>query len=118
MDRTLLLKLLTLVALLGCSSASDNLVNVSRLEMFVDDLPDMPRIHGYHFVNGVAKSKSLKIGMFKKKWVCVLFFFFLSLQLLNLNFFTFCRYCTCQVLRSMVLMIASLTPSLSSQVVF
>ncbi|TKY50951.1 Multicopper oxidase LPR2 [Spatholobus suberectus] len=71
MDRTLLLKLLTLVALLGaltCSSASDHLVDVSKLEMFVDELPDMPRILGYHVLDGVPKSESLKIGMFKKKW--------------------------------------------------
>lgn len=68
MDRTLLLKLLTLVAFLGCSSALDHLVNLSKLEMFVDELPDMPRIHGYHVSNGVPKPKSIKIGMFKKKW--------------------------------------------------
>jgi len=74
MDRTLLLKLLTLVAFLGCSSALDHLVNLSKLEMFVDELPDMPRIHGYHVSNGVPKPKSIKIGMFKKKWVCLRFF--------------------------------------------
>ncbi|KHN06754.1 Spore coat protein A [Glycine soja] len=66
--RTLLLKLLTLVSLLGCSSASDHLVNVSKLEMFVDELPHMPRILGYHLSDGVPRSKSFKIGMFKKKW--------------------------------------------------
>ncbi|RDX83783.1 Multicopper oxidase LPR1, partial [Mucuna pruriens] len=71
MDRTLLLKLFTLVALLAastCSSVSDNLVDASKLEMFVDELPDMPRILGYHVSDGVPKSKAFKIGMFKKKW--------------------------------------------------
>ncbi|KAK7390934.1 hypothetical protein VNO78_19149 [Psophocarpus tetragonolobus] len=68
MDTTLLLKLVTLIALVRCSSASDHLVNVSKLEMFVDELPDMPRIRGYHVFYGVPKSKSFKMGMFKKKW--------------------------------------------------
>ena len=36
--------------------------------MFVDELPDMPRIHGYEILNGVPKPKSLTIGMFTKKW--------------------------------------------------
>ncbi|XP_061368899.1 multicopper oxidase LPR2-like [Gastrolobium bilobum] len=70
--KLLLLKLLTLLALLGAvtsSSFSDNyLVDASKLEMFVDELPDMPRILGYQVLNGVPKSKSLNIGMFKKKW--------------------------------------------------
>ena len=79
--RTLLLKLLiTLVALSGCSSsASDHLVNVSKLEKFVDELPHMPKILGYHLSDGVPKSKSLKIGMFKKKWVCTFFLSFFQL---------------------------------------
>ena len=76
MDTTLLHKVFTLLALLGaltCSSASDNLLDASKLKMFVDELPDMPRILGYKLVDGVPKSKSLKIGMFKKKWVCYVF---------------------------------------------
>ncbi|XP_015942044.1 multicopper oxidase LPR1 [Arachis duranensis] len=69
---TLLLhKVVTLLALLGaltCISASDMLLNVSNLHMFVDELPEIPRILGYELVHGVPKSKSLTIGMFKKKW--------------------------------------------------
>ncbi|KAJ1402906.1 Multicopper oxidase, type 1 [Sesbania bispinosa] len=71
METTLFLKLLSLFAFLAAitsSSASDNLINASKLQMFVDDLPDMPRILAYQAFNGVPKSKSLKIGMFKKKW--------------------------------------------------
>ncbi|XP_058769479.1 multicopper oxidase LPR2-like [Vicia villosa] len=79
MEKTLFLKLLTLSALLLCfvtssSSASPSsidtlkLVNASKLEMFVDELPHMPKIYGYDVVDGVPKSKSFKIGMFKKKW--------------------------------------------------
>jgi hypothetical protein len=82
MEKTLLLKLFTLLVLLLCcsvtssSSAKDNLINVSKLKMFVDELPKIPRILGYKVVNGVPKSKSLEIGMFKKKWVCAVFCLF------------------------------------------
>ncbi|XVF85332.1 hypothetical protein PTKIN_Ptkin17bG0109300 [Pterospermum kingtungense] len=58
-------------ALLGELSTSlpeDRLLNTSQLEMFVDELHDMPRIQGFHVVNGTPKPKSLTIGMFKKKW--------------------------------------------------
>ena len=52
--------------------------------MFVDELPDMPRIIGFDMVSGEPKSKSLKIGMFKKKWVSFsLYFLFLSPVLLK-----------------------------------
>ncbi|CAL0300339.1 unnamed protein product [Lupinus luteus] len=73
METTLLFhKLLTLLAILGAlacsSSASDNLLDASKLEMFVDELPDMPRIMAYQIVGGASKSNSLNIGMFKKKW--------------------------------------------------
>lgn len=37
--------------------------------MFVDELPDMPRISGFGVVNGVSVPNTLKIGMFRKKWV-------------------------------------------------
>ncbi|KAF7808776.1 multicopper oxidase LPR2-like [Senna tora] len=76
MDGAPLLKLLKLTCLgvvlqlllLPSSTSEDKLVDASKLEMFVDELPDMPRIHGYEVVHGVPKSKSLKIGMYKKKW--------------------------------------------------
>lgn len=45
------------------------LLSPSKLKMFVDELPDMPRISGFQVVNGVSVPKSLKIGMFCKKWV-------------------------------------------------
>lgn len=68
---TTLLKLLTLVALFGapsCSSASDHLIDASKLNMFVDDLPLIPTIPAFHVSDGVPESKSLEIGMFMKKW--------------------------------------------------
>ncbi|KAK7280348.1 hypothetical protein RJT34_25411 [Clitoria ternatea] len=69
MDTTLLLlTLLPLFGTLSLSSPSDHLVDASKLKMFVDDLPQIPRIFAYQVLHGVPKSKSLKIGMFKKKW--------------------------------------------------
>ncbi|KAK1390050.1 Multicopper oxidase [Heracleum sosnowskyi] len=44
------------------------LLSPSKLKMFVDEVPDMPRISGFDVVNGVSVPKSLKIGMFRKKW--------------------------------------------------
>ncbi|KAL5716148.1 Leucine permease transcriptional regulator [Ranunculus cassubicifolius] len=43
-------------------------ISASKLKMFVDELPDMPRIQGFRLRNGVAVSKSLKIGMYQKLW--------------------------------------------------
>uniref|UniRef100_A0A0C9S805 TSA: Wollemia nobilis Ref_Wollemi_Transcript_12520_2257 transcribed RNA sequence n=1 Tax=Wollemia nobilis TaxID=56998 RepID=A0A0C9S805_9CONI len=40
----------------------------SSLEMFVDELPDMPTLNGYAVQDGKFKPADLKIGMFKKKW--------------------------------------------------
>ncbi|XP_021292832.1 multicopper oxidase LPR1-like isoform X2 [Herrania umbratica] len=59
---------LALLGELSTSWAEDRLVNPSQLEMFVDELPDMPKIQGFDVVNGYPKSKSLTIGMFMKKW--------------------------------------------------
>ncbi|KAK9052221.1 hypothetical protein SSX86_028849 [Deinandra increscens subsp. villosa] len=44
------------------------LVSPSQLQMFVDEIPDMPRIRGYDVVNGVTVSKTLSITMFQKYW--------------------------------------------------
>eukprot|EP00262_Sarcandra_glabra_P004782 TRINITY_DN16033_c0_g1_i1.p1 TRINITY_DN16033_c0_g1~~TRINITY_DN16033_c0_g1_i1.p1 ORF type:complete len:568 (+),score=8.84 TRINITY_DN16033_c0_g1_i1:123-1826(+) len=46
----------------------EGVFNPSKLKMFVDELPDMPRLRGFHIKNGVPVSGSLKIGMFLKKW--------------------------------------------------
>eukprot|EP01018_Ginkgo_biloba_P027070 Gb_39667 [translate_table: standard] len=40
----------------------------SSLEMFVDELPDMPKLHAYSTKDGDLKAAELKIGMFEKKW--------------------------------------------------
>ncbi|XP_048318734.2 multicopper oxidase LPR1 [Ziziphus jujuba] len=54
--------------LINSSWAEEEIINPSKLRMFVDELPDMPKLYGFEFVDGVPKSKSLQIGMFKKKW--------------------------------------------------
>ncbi|KAE8730109.1 Multicopper oxidase LPR1 [Hibiscus syriacus] len=66
--RRILLFHFLLLALLRELSAEDTLLNPSRLEMFVDELPDMPKIRGFRMVNASPVAHSLSIGMFKKKW--------------------------------------------------
>ncbi|KAL7090893.1 hypothetical protein ACP275_12G070600 [Erythranthe tilingii] len=44
------------------------IINPSKLEMFVDELPDMPRIKAFDFVDGFPVPNSLRVGMFHKKW--------------------------------------------------
>ncbi|XP_022726017.1 multicopper oxidase LPR2-like isoform X2 [Durio zibethinus] len=70
MGRILLFHLICLALLveLSRSWANKGLLNSSVLEMFVDELPYMPKIQGFDVVNGSPKAKSLTIGMFEKKW--------------------------------------------------
>ncbi|XP_075482321.1 multicopper oxidase LPR2-like [Primulina tabacum] len=53
---------------LGRGVNHNKLTSPSQLEMFVDELQDMPRIKGFDVVNGSPVPKSLHIGMFHKKW--------------------------------------------------
>lgn len=50
----------------------DSMINMkdeaSSLEMFVDELPDIPRLGGYILKDGVLKPGRLRIGMFETKW--------------------------------------------------
>ncbi|KAF8390048.1 hypothetical protein HHK36_024569 [Tetracentron sinense] len=48
--------------------ADERIISPFKLKMFVDELPDMPRVRGFDLLNGVPISKSLVIGMFQKKW--------------------------------------------------
>ncbi|KAK2988634.1 hypothetical protein RJ640_013115 [Escallonia rubra] len=70
MERNLMLQLVSmfLMGVILGTLAEDELFATTHMEMFVDELPDMPRIRGFDVVNGVPVSKSLKIGMFHKKW--------------------------------------------------
>ena len=87
MERVFLLGFFSL-ALFGVfttsSLAQDNspLLNSSKLEMFVDELLDMPQILGFDSVYGVPRSKSLEIGMYSKKWVSGFCLFLLNTVLL------------------------------------
>ncbi|KAL6192702.1 hypothetical protein ACLB2K_033788 [Fragaria x ananassa] len=60
--------LLVFGVFISSSWAEEKLVNLTRLQMFVDELPDMPRIQGFRVVNGVPRPRSFKIGMYQKKW--------------------------------------------------
>ncbi|GMJ13315.1 Low Phosphate Root1 [Hibiscus trionum] len=68
MRTNLLFHLLVLVLVGKLSAEEDGLLNPSRLRMFVDELPDMPKIPGFRMVKASPKPKLLSIGMFKKKW--------------------------------------------------
>ncbi|XP_022882039.1 multicopper oxidase LPR2-like [Olea europaea var. sylvestris] len=70
MERIFVLQIIyfALLGLVVFAWAEDGLINPSQLEIFVDELPDMPRIKGFHTVNGFPVPKSLQIGMFHKKW--------------------------------------------------
>lgn len=49
--------------------AKDRVISPSKLEKFVDQLPDMPRIKGFDFVDGSSPfPKKLNIGMYRKLW--------------------------------------------------
>lgn len=50
-------------------AADEGVFTSSKLKMFVDELPDMPRVRGFSLRKGVPVSKSLKIGMYEKTWV-------------------------------------------------
>uniref|UniRef100_A0A2P2J5X5 Uncharacterized protein MANES_15G126800 n=1 Tax=Rhizophora mucronata TaxID=61149 RepID=A0A2P2J5X5_RHIMU len=71
MERYLLLHILSIALLGGLvpTWSEDKLISPLRLEMFVDELPDVPKIRGFDFVDGAPKPRELKIGMYKKKWV-------------------------------------------------
>ncbi|KAJ6718868.1 MULTICOPPER OXIDASE LPR1 [Salix purpurea] len=70
MERILVFKIFcsALLTVLPTTWAKDHLFSPSKLEKFVDELPDMPKIQSFEVVNGVYKSKPLKIGMYKKQW--------------------------------------------------
>lgn len=59
---------ISLVLWTSSNLVDGTLFSVSKLTMFVDELPDMPRIQGFMIINGAPASKSLKIGMFQKTW--------------------------------------------------
>lgn len=47
----------------------DNLLDPSTLEMFVDELPQMPMIKGHEIKNGMPVAGNLTIGIYDTTWV-------------------------------------------------
>lgn len=43
-------------------------ISPNRLRMFVDELPNVPKVYGYKTVDGKPNPVSLEIGMYHKKW--------------------------------------------------
>ncbi|KAL3644695.1 Multicopper oxidase lpr2 [Castilleja foliolosa] len=66
-DKLLVLELIFSVVF-AAGAGDIGLVSPTQLEMFVDQIPDMPRIKAYDTVNGFHVPKSLSIGMFHRKW--------------------------------------------------
>ncbi|XP_073000331.1 multicopper oxidase LPR1 homolog 2-like [Typha latifolia] len=50
-----------------CDSGN-NLFDLNKLEMFVDELPDMPKLQGFGFKNGVLVAGNLTVGMYDTMW--------------------------------------------------
>lgn len=60
------------LGILGSCSTGVNsqiLLSSHKLKMFVDEIPNIPKVYGYEVVDGKAVSTSLTIGMFQKFWV-------------------------------------------------
>ena len=58
------------VAITRADADEQSLVlSAKRLRMFVDELPHVPKVYGYKFVDGKPAPVALKIGMYHKKWV-------------------------------------------------
>ncbi|XP_028798461.1 multicopper oxidase LPR2-like [Neltuma alba] len=77
MDRLLILMLLmkftyvsvlSQAVVLAVSLRDDKLLEPSELEMFVDEVPDVPRILAYELLHGFPIPRYLHIGMFQKNW--------------------------------------------------
>ncbi|CAA0824498.1 Multicopper oxidase LPR1 [Striga hermonthica] len=68
MDRRILICSVMVLEYLGLAWAQDRLISPSKLEKFVDEITEIPTIEGFDVVNGFPVAKSLRIGMFSKKW--------------------------------------------------
>lgn len=59
------------------------------LDMFMDELPQMPRLYGYSSCDGLLLPENLTISMLAKKWVSFHFFFSHMLYaFMNINHWT------------------------------
>ncbi|KAF3632740.1 Multicopper oxidase LPR1 [Capsicum annuum] len=59
---------LEIILIASTMAKFDEVMSPTKLKMFVDELPDMPRIKSYDIINGVHVPKSFNIGMYHKKW--------------------------------------------------
>ncbi|XP_031401347.1 multicopper oxidase LPR1-like [Punica granatum] len=53
---------------LAATWAEEGLLNPEKLEMFVDELQDMPKVQGFEVVDGVPRPRRLEIGMYPIRW--------------------------------------------------
>lgn len=74
MNRCVLIFLFFFLDFIVLQGAADSMTDerlhkiASSLKMFVDELPDMPRLEGYVLQHGNLKPTELRIGMFETKW--------------------------------------------------
>ncbi|WOK94174.1 multicopper oxidase LPR1 [Canna indica] len=72
MEKLHFLSLLLIASSMAISSfrkaQGDALFDVSKLEMFIDELPNMPKQQGYGFRDGVFVPGNLTVGMYEKLW--------------------------------------------------
>ncbi|XP_047939450.1 multicopper oxidase LPR1-like [Salvia hispanica] len=57
-----------IVILVNIAWAEDRMIKPLELEMFADELPDMPRIKGFDFADTSPIPTKLSIGMYHKLW--------------------------------------------------
>ena len=60
----------TKLGLIVCQTVDPAAPNVS-LPKFVDELPDMPHVQGYHEEGGELRPTSLTIGIYATTWVII-----------------------------------------------
>lgn len=81
-------------------NSDGGLVSASQLEMFVDEIPDMPRIKAYDVLHSLPVSKTLKISMFQKNWVCYICFYFYLYCYTYTLFACTCSFIVCTIFSS------------------
>ncbi|KAF8390049.1 hypothetical protein HHK36_024570 [Tetracentron sinense] len=75
-NKTMILSVMVYLMVIGVSDAwleppvTETILHqvAASLQMFVDELPQMPKLHGYSKRYGLPMPGSLTIGMFHKKW--------------------------------------------------
>ncbi|KAL1531926.1 Leucine permease transcriptional regulator [Salvia divinorum] len=60
--------LINIILVNSAWAEEDGVIEPSELEMFVDELPDMPRVKGFDFAHDSPVPTNLSIGMYQKLW--------------------------------------------------